>query len=104
MKPFALKSRGATSSLNLVPVMDMMVAEPLRQTLVQAVSRGRHVVVDGSDVERIGTPCIQVLLAAANAFGEVGLNWQVTEPSPALSAAFADLGLAAELESWREQS
>ncbi len=48
--------------LNLVPVLDLPAASPLRAMLME--HRGSDVEVDASNVERLGGLCLQVLLAA----------------------------------------
>jgi anti-anti-sigma regulatory factor len=56
--------------------------------------------LDGSAVERCGTPGVQVLLSAAHSAARAGTRFRITAPSPALAAIFADLGLSDDLCRW----
>jgi len=53
-------------------------------------------VLDGSEVERISVPCLQVLVAARRAAGDAAA-FRIVDASAALMAAVADLGLSAAL-------
>jgi len=86
----------------LAPVLDAAAAHALRDTLLEAVSLRADVVLDGAGVERIGTPAVQVLLAAGRALAAGSRRLVLAKPSRALSGAFEDLGLSVELRSWSE--
>ena len=58
--------------------------------------RPLEVVLDGSEVERISVPCLQVLVAARRAAGDEAA-FRIVGASAALVAAVADLGLSAAL-------
>lgn len=68
-------------------------AEPLRAALVAAIDGGGALVLDGAAVERVSTACLQVLVAAARAAAAAGLAFRITDPTPVLSGAVADLAL-----------
>jgi len=51
-----------TAEYRLPPVLDLNQAAPLKTDLLSL--RGRPVVVDAADVERLGGLCLQVLLSA----------------------------------------
>ena len=84
----------------LSSVLDLTAAHALKETLVEALSLHASLVVDGANVERVGTPAVQVLLAAFRRPAAGSQHLALREPSPVLCAAFEDLGLAAELASW----
>jgi chemotaxis protein CheX len=79
------------SVLHLAEVLDPTAAGPLLQSLL-SFSRG-ELAVDASAVTRTSTPCLQVLLAAANSFAADGRAFAVINPSPAFAEAVSLLGL-----------
>ncbi len=82
--------------LNKLPsVLDLTGAQSLRDTLVALLGDG-SLLLDASAVERMSTPCAQVLLAADLA----GSPFQVFEASDVFQAALADLGLQDEFKKW----
>lgn len=86
--------------LALAPVFDITAALPLKDALVEALSLRTGLVLDGANVERVGTPAVQVLLAASRGLAANSQRLVLINPSPVLRGAFDDLGLAAELECW----
>ena len=87
------------SRVTLGPVLDIRAAAPLRDGLQKALKRGKPVVLDAAQVDRLSTPCIQVLLAAGKS-GRI----QLAQASDAFVAAFSDLGLFAALMSWQAEA
>ncbi len=84
-------------ALRLAAYLDAAAADPLLGELQQRIARRDSIRLDGTDVERIATQCVQVLVAAALAARAHGLLFRVEAPSAALSGALGDLGLRAEL-------
>jgi len=80
--------------------LDAGSAGDLRQALLQALDRQQDVILSGDKVSQVSTPAVQVILAAARSLEGAGLSFSMQVPSPALSRAFADLGLAAEFQNW----
>ncbi len=72
---------------------------PLGMSL-EASSELEGIVVDAEQVERIGTPAVQVLLAAARTLSADGRAFALRKSSPAVCSAFEDLGLIDELKRW----
>lgn len=60
--------KAETGSLKLVSVLDLNEASVLHGQL--GTLRGRDLAIDASGVERVGVQCVQVLMAAANAWEE----------------------------------
>jgi anti-anti-sigma regulatory factor len=87
-------------SLTMTPVLDMVVAEPLLGALRSAVGQGGNVEVDASQVERLSTACVQIIVAASRALSASGRNFSVSKYSDAFVAAFGDLGLYPSLMEW----
>lgn len=98
--PFALAAKGKSVALSLSSVVDILAAPVLHAALLKALERRRPIVIDAAPVERISTPAIQVLLAAAKAADAAKLDFRVESPSPAVVSAFADLGLTPALDQW----
>ena len=83
----------------LPAVLDITKAQELRGHMVDRLNGGA-VVVDASAVDRVSTPCIQVLLAAARSADRAGTSFRIANASEALRAALIDLGLQAEFGNW----
>jgi chemotaxis protein CheX len=66
----------------LPETLDLNAAEPLRQALVE--QRGHPLVLDGSQVERLGGLCLQVLLSAQKTWAEDGQEFRLERCSPEL--------------------
>ena len=69
-------------------------ADELSRTLQEM--RGQHLNIDASGVNRIDTPCLQVLLAAAKQWVKDGVSLKMDEPSETFEASVAMLGLSIE--------
>jgi chemotaxis protein CheX len=76
----------------LPPVLDLTAAGPLASELL--ARRGAPLMIDGSAVQRVGAQCVQVLLAAKNAWVADGQYFSVEAPSEALTETLAALGAA----------
>jgi anti-anti-sigma regulatory factor len=86
--------------LNRLPqVLDLTRAQDLRETMAAQLGDG-SVLLDASAVERMSTPCVQVLLAVGRAADLAGSPFQIIDASDAFRAALADLGLQAEFKNW----
>ncbi len=79
-----------TAAMRLPASLDTGAAQELLDGLRTGLADGA-LVLDGSAVERVSVPCLQILAAAAR---EGGAALRIAGPSPALAAAIADLGLA----------
>ena len=77
------------------PAADLSAARPLADDLQAAIARAGGATIDASQVDRIATPCLQVLIAASRS-GAIRLR----KPSEAFSDAMRDLGLEHLLEEW----
>ena len=92
--------QGAISTPNtLDEVLDLAQAVNLRDTMATLL-HGDGVVLDASAVERMSTPCTQVLLAAGRAAEQAGLSFVILNASTAFRTALADLGLQPEFSKW----
>jgi chemotaxis protein CheX len=84
----------------LPAILDMAAAQALKDTLSDVIAADVDITVDGAPVERVGTPAIQVLLAAAKSAAAGGRSFSLVQPSDVLRSAFADLGMAEVLARW----
>ncbi len=71
-------------ALVLPGALDVRAAASLHQAI--AARRGGAITIDASAVERIGAQCLQILLAASNAWRADGRAFTIADASP----AFAD--------------
>ena len=76
----------------LPPALHLTAAAPLAASLT--AYRGISLMIDGSAVERLGAQCLQVLLAARNAWAADGHSFSIASPSVALAEALAIFGAA----------
>ncbi|WP_099863919.1 STAS domain-containing protein [Pararhizobium haloflavum] len=79
----------------LAAIMDLNAAAPLHAKLMGL--KGRPVVIDAGAVERIGGQCLQVLLAARNAWERSGTPFAVNAHSQAFATGLQHLGFQPDL-------
>jgi anti-anti-sigma regulatory factor len=86
--------------VNTLPaVLDLTEAQSLRNT-VAALLADRSLILDASGVERMSTPCSQILLAAGRAADLAGSSFRIVDASEVFRTALADLGLNVEFGKW----
>lgn len=99
---FEVKVENDQATLTLLPILDMSAAESLLTSLRSCVSAQSHFVLDAAAVERISTPCIQVLLAAAFKIEKNGGRFSIKNVTPTFERGMRDLGLSDYLSNWSE--
>ena len=72
----------------------------LRAVLLQETRAGTTVRLEAAAVDKVSTPCVQLLLAAADYITRREARFVLAKPSEALVEAFSDLGLFATLMTW----
>ena len=93
-------AQGADDAGSLLPqILDFTQAQPLRDSMVVLLS-GDTLLLDASAVERMSTPCAQVLLATGRAAASAGASFKILNASSAFRTALADLGLQPEFGNW----
>lgn len=90
----------SNAGMALPVILDVSAAHALKETLGDAVLSRADVALNGANVESVGTPAVQVLLAAAQTLAGEGRRFALTRPSDALRSAFCDLGLNSTLAQW----
>ena len=104
MEPFAISKTDEGVQLGLVASMDLRAAEPLLHSLHEILGQGGKVVIDAAAVDRLSTPCVQILLSAAQHMEQHGIPFVIRSPSDAFVSAFDDLGLFSFLMKWPVQT
>jgi chemotaxis protein CheX len=94
----AAPSPGGAGSL-LPQILDFTQAQPLRETMTTLLNAGA-LMLDASAVERMSTPCAQVLLATGRTAASSGASFKILNASAAFQTALADLGLQSEFDNW----
>jgi chemotaxis protein CheX len=82
---------GMSAGMTLASELDIKAAAPLAAGLIAA--RGADLVLDASQVERVGAQCLQVLLSAAATWGADGQELAIEAPSAAFAEAVRIAGL-----------
>lgn len=85
----------------LAQMLDLTQAHHLRDDMMR-LSAEAAVVLDASAVERMSTPCAQILLATARGAAAANKTFKITQASEIFRTAIADLGLQAEFSNWME--
>ena len=95
-----LKDSNGRLEIELPGVVDLPSSAELRDILLDALARdsAADVVLKAGGVERLSTACVQVILAATAGFKGAARRFEVETPSNAVTEAFAQLGLAADLQ------
>ncbi len=86
--------------LRLIPILDMAIAEEFLLSLRECSSMKKNLILDSKDVERLSTPCIQVMLAVATEIESKGLKFSVHNVSEGFQRGMCDLGLVEYLDNW----
>ncbi|MBY6152584.1 STAS domain-containing protein [Vannielia litorea] len=82
----------SAASLPLPARLDLPAAAPLREALLG--HEGKPLSIDASPCESVGTPGLQVLLAAAKSWREAGVSLSVDGLSEDCAAQLAIFGLS----------
>jgi anti-anti-sigma regulatory factor len=89
---FVLTQDG-TPQIALPPVVDLAYAPTLKTTLVAALDRQSGLDIDAGAVQRITTPCLQILAAAAKSFEKCGARLTISKKSAGFCEAASVLGV-----------
>ncbi len=86
-------SPASTCTIALTEVLGLMAAGPLAKSLAE--ERGKNVVIDASQVQHLGTQCLQVLLSAASAWSAEGASLRIVNRSEAFASSLELVGIPA---------
>ena len=88
--------------MNTLPqILDFAHAQSLRDMVMALLPTGA-LTLDASAVDRMSTPCVQLLLATGRAAGSAATSFRITHASAAFRMAVADLGLEADFSMWMD--
>ena len=79
---------------------DMAAAGALKPRILAEQDRKGELVLDGSEVEKVSTAGIQLMVAADRKLMEGGGSLRLREASDALRAGLTDIGLGEALKRW----
>ena len=88
-------------TLELPASLDLGNAQDWKERLLAALTLNPVLKLDGAGTAHVTTPGVQILLSAHQSAQAKGGKLVLLNPSPALEAAFNDLGLAGKLGEWR---
>ena len=94
-----IPSEQPTGPYCLPQTLDLTQARALREMMMALLPSGA-IVLDAGAVERMSTPCAQVLLAAGHAAEEANSRFQIVNASECFQAALDDLGLQSQFTNW----
>ncbi len=98
-----MKALTPENTVPLPNILNLSIAEDLRETFVQQMIADTDLVLDASAVDTITTPCMQVIVAAGKSLEENGNALSILNSSPAFAAAIDDLGLTDLFDKWSTQ-
>lgn len=90
----SLTSKQGGSSLALPEMMDLRAAGSLAASLLSA--QGSPLVLDGSNVKKIGAQCMQLIVSAHLTWERDGMSLMVVKASKELMESFRAAGLGDE--------
>ncbi|PDT88762.1 anti-anti-sigma factor [Bradyrhizobium sp. Y36] len=88
-----------TGGHRLPSQLDLTAARKLQDEIRSRLASGA-VVLDAGAVDRLSTPCVQVLLAAGRAAASADVSFRIANASGAFSAAVVELGLETQFRNW----
>ncbi len=83
-------------------ILDISEANSLRDKLIHSIEGADEITIDATGVERITSPCIQVLLAAAHHLHKRRGHFHLL-PSQPIRETMCLLGLEKTLSEWSER-
>jgi len=95
-------SESKLPNLKLSPSLDIVSVADLKKGLSSLLESSPldNFELDGSEVEKITTPCIQLLISFDKAAVEAGKKVSLKAPSEVMQRALSDIGLQNKLDEW----
>lgn len=93
-------SKDAGDVLLLSGCLDFSSVQKLAADLLDTDTELSAVQINAAEVEQIGTPAVQVLLAAAQQIASEGREFVVVDETDTFRHAFEDLGLTDQVTQW----
>ncbi|WP_419909605.1 STAS domain-containing protein [Hoeflea sp.] len=85
------ESQNGAGHLQLAENLDLTAVTPLHQSLLTA--RGDALVIDASEVERLGGQSVQLLLSASKSWTDDGVPFEIVNASENFLSALELLGV-----------
>ena len=96
---FKASSEDPADAYRLPGSLDLTAARELRDDLQSRMMVGA-VTMDAAGVDRLSTPCVQVLLAAGRAAASANVSFRILNASEVFRTAVAELGLKSQFSNW----
>ncbi len=93
MTSYAMANSDDEISLTLKPVMDLTEAENLRLTFLDCLAKEKNLKIVAGEVERITTPCLQILLSLKNRAELDHIDLSIIDMPDSFKTALYDIGL-----------
>ncbi len=94
MSHFDIQEDGGVATVVLPAAVDLSLATEFKEAMVEAAAGRQKIVIEASEVQKIYTPAIQILLSVRNAMEAENGELEIKDPSEAVVSAFEDVGLA----------
>jgi anti-anti-sigma regulatory factor len=82
-----------SSSIELSASLDISAVERLYTQLKESIEKGEDITLDASQVTRVSTPAIQILISAYGTCHKAGTSFQIKNFNEAILQDLIDLGL-----------
>ncbi|WP_431204584.1 STAS domain-containing protein [Bradyrhizobium betae] len=79
--------------------LDLTAARQLQDDIRSRLASGA-VVLDAGAVDRLSTPCVQILLAAGLAAASADVSFRIANASEVFTTAVVELGLETQFRNW----
>ncbi len=99
-KNITAKANLEPAIIELPEIMDIVGAEEFLGQLKDMNNSGVDIVLDGNNIERLTTPCVQLMLSASVTAESNGVSFIVKNPSDVMFEVFEDIGLSDRLAQW----
>ncbi len=93
MTLYAMVNSDDEISLTLKSIMDLTEAENLRLTFLDCLAQGKNLKIVAGEVERITTPCLQILLSLKNRAELDHIDFSIIDMPDSFKTALHDIGL-----------
>ena len=80
--------------------LDIRAAVSLQDALSTALDQSDALLLDASKVERLSTPCVQIIISAMKSLENEGRSFRIVDATPQFVEFFDELGFATALEQW----
>lgn len=94
------KTKAGESRLKLPATLDLAAAEDFHAACLEAAAAQGDFHLEGQDVAKVSTACLQILVATDRKLEEGGGSIVIEDPSQTLSDALLDLGMNSYLDKW----